>query len=68
MMHNQEFVLLPPEEVGKLLSNDDLNIPNEETIFHALVMWAKHDSANRKKYLVKLLAHVKLPLLTPQVS
>merc|ERR550532_3094861 len=35
VMRNQEFLLLPPEEVGKLLSSDFLNVPNEETIFHA---------------------------------
>ena len=68
VMRNQEFLLLPPDDVGKLLSSDDLNVPNEETIFHALVMWAKHDPPIRKKQLAKLLAHIKLPLMSPQVS
>lgn len=66
MVLNQEFVAMPPDELGNLLSNDDLNVSNEEVIFHALVMWAKQDTANRKKYLSKLLNCVKLPLLTPQ--
>ncbi|XP_074651030.1 kelch-like protein 5 isoform X2 [Tubulanus polymorphus] len=63
---NQEFQMLQAEEVGKLLSSDDLNVPNEETIFNALIAWANYDSANRKKNLSKLLAHVKLPLMSPQ--
>ena len=67
-MRNQEFLILPPDDVAKLLSSDDLNVPNEETIFHALVMWAKHDTANRRKHLAKLLAHIKLPLMAPQVN
>ena len=67
-MRNQEFLILPADDVAKLLSSDDLNVPNEETIFHALVMWAKHDTANRRKHLAKLLAHIKLPLMAPQVT
>jgi len=70
VIRNQEFLLLAPDDVGQLLSSDDLNVPNEETIFHALVLWAKHDSANpnRKKNLARLLGHIKLPLLPPQVG
>ena len=66
-MRNQEFLLLPPDDVGRLLSSDFLNVPNEETIYHALVLWAKHDQPNRSQHLAKLLAHIKLPLLPPQV-
>lgn len=66
VMHNQEFLILPAEEVCRLLASDDLNVPDEETIFQALVMWAKHDLSNRKKYLAKLLSHIKLPLMSPQ--
>lgn len=66
VMHNQEFLLLPADEVCRLLASDDLNVPDEETIFQALIMWAKHDLLNRKKYLSKLLAHIKLPLMSPQ--
>ena len=68
MIRNQEFLILPPEEVGKLLSSEDVNVPNEETVFHALVLWAQHDAAARKRHLAKLLAHIKLPLLPPQVG
>lgn len=68
MIHNQEFLALPPDEIANLLANDDLNVASEEIIFHALVMWAKHDVTGRKKHLAKLLNHIKLPLLTPQVK
>ena len=65
---NQEYVMLPADEVASLLSQEDLFVPNEETIFHALVMWAKHDISSRRPHLAKLLEHVKMPLMQPQVS
>ena len=60
--------MLPADDLVRLLASEDINVPNEETIFHSLVLWAKHDPSNRKKHLAKLLAHIKLPLLSPQVN
>ena len=68
VIHNQEFLILPSDEVSELLSSDDLNVPNEETIFEALIKWSKHDITNRRKVLAKLLSHIKLPLMAPQVN
>ncbi|XP_071567577.1 kelch-like protein 5 [Temnothorax nylanderi] len=62
---NQEFLLLSANEVAKLLESEDLNVPSEETIFHALVTWLEHDPENRSKDASKLLGLVKLPLLSP---
>ncbi|XP_059141234.1 kelch-like protein 5 isoform X1 [Physella acuta] len=66
VMQNQEFLMLPCDEVCKLLASDDLNVPNEETIFDAVLKWARHDLMMRKKSLALLLAHIKLPLMAPQ--
>ncbi|XP_063227513.1 kelch-like protein 5 [Bacillus rossius redtenbacheri] len=65
VIRNQEFLLLAADEVAKLLASDDLNVPNEEFIFHALVSWIKHDEGNRKKDVSRLLSLVRLPLLSP---
>ncbi|XP_024871275.1 kelch-like protein 5 isoform X2 [Temnothorax curvispinosus] len=62
---NQEFLLLSANEVAKLLESENLNVPSEETIFHALVTWLEHDPENRSKDASKLLGLVKLPLLSP---
>ncbi|XP_071637015.1 kelch-like protein 5 isoform X1 [Temnothorax longispinosus] len=62
---NEEFLLLSANEVSKLLESEDLNVPSEETIFHALVTWLEHDPENRSKDASKLLGLVKLPLLSP---
>lgn len=68
VMRNQEFLMLSVNEVAKLFESDDLNVPSEETIFHALMTWLDHDPIERKKDASRLLALVKLPLLSPAVS
>ncbi|XP_028656901.1 kelch-like protein 1 [Erpetoichthys calabaricus] len=67
VIRNQEFLLLSADEILKLLASDDVNVPDEETIFHALMMWVKHDLQKRCKDLSMLLAYIRLPLLPPQL-
>lgn len=68
VIKNQEFLLLPASEIAKLLSNDDINVPDEESIFKALMMWVKHDLQSRQRELGMLLSYIRLPLLSPQVG
>lgn len=63
----QEFLLLPVEEMQRLLTSDDINVPDEETVVTSLLTWVRHDAATRQRHLPQLLAHVRLPLLQPQV-
>ena len=66
VVKNQEFLLLSADDLGRLLLSDDINVPSEETIFDSLVTWASHD-LDRSQSLAKLLSHIRLPLLSPQV-
>ncbi|MBN3308216.1 kelch-like protein 1 [Amia ocellicauda] len=66
VIRNQEFLLLSADEILQLLASDDVNVPDEETIFHALMMWVKHDT-QRCKDLSMLLAYIRLPLLPAQL-
>ncbi|PIO40324.1 hypothetical protein AB205_0097920, partial [Aquarana catesbeiana] len=66
VIRNQEFLLLPASEIAKLLSSDDINVPDEETIFQALMQWVKYDIESRQKDLGMLLSYIRLPLLPPQ--
>ncbi|KAG5848059.1 hypothetical protein ANANG_G00094350 [Anguilla anguilla] len=66
VIRHQEFLLLPPGEIQKLLSSDDMNVPDEETVLAALLAWVQHDSTTRQQHLPQLLAHIRLPLLPPQ--
>ncbi|KAF3838495.1 hypothetical protein F7725_010263, partial [Dissostichus mawsoni] len=52
VIQNQEFLLLPTAEIVKLLSSDDINVPDEETIFQALMMWVRNDK--RPRYAARL--------------
>ncbi|XP_023407183.1 kelch-like protein 4 isoform X2 [Loxodonta africana] len=67
VIKNQEFLLLPANEISKLLCSDDINVPNEETIFDALMQWVGHDVQARQKDLAMLLSYIRLPLLSPQL-
>uniref|UniRef100_A0A8C4IWZ8 Kelch-like family member 5 n=1 Tax=Dicentrarchus labrax TaxID=13489 RepID=A0A8C4IWZ8_DICLA len=62
----QEFLLLPVEEMERLLTSDDVNVPDEETVVTSLLTWVSHDVATRERHLPSLLAHIRLPLLQPQ--
>lgn len=42
VIRNQEFLLLPADEVAKLLASDDLNVPSEELIFHVSIFFQPH--------------------------
>uniref|UniRef100_A0AAQ4QZ98 Kelch-like family member 5 n=1 Tax=Gasterosteus aculeatus aculeatus TaxID=481459 RepID=A0AAQ4QZ98_GASAC len=62
----QEFLLLPEEEMERLITSEDVNVPNEETMVTSLLTWVRHDAATRQRHLPSLLAHIRLPLLHPQ--
>uniref|UniRef100_A0A7N5ZZN5 BTB domain-containing protein n=1 Tax=Anabas testudineus TaxID=64144 RepID=A0A7N5ZZN5_ANATE len=62
----QEFLVLPVEEMERLLTSDDVNVPEEETVVTSLLTWVRHDAAARQHHLPSLLAHIRLPLLQPQ--
>ncbi|XP_001606539.1 kelch-like protein 5 [Nasonia vitripennis] len=65
VIKNQEFLLLSADDVATLLQSDDLNVSSEESVFDALLRWLEHDPKNRKQEASRLLAFVKLPLLSP---
>lgn len=60
--------MLPVEEMERLLTSDDVNVPDEETVVTSFLTWVGHDAATRERHLPSLLAHIRLPLLQPQVS
>lgn len=62
---NQEFYQLSAEQLANLLKSDDLNVPSEEDVFHALMAWVQHDVPTREKCIADLLSLIRLPLLTP---
>lgn len=65
---NQEFYQLSAEQLANLLKSDDLNVPTEKDVFHALMAWIQHDFDAREKHIPDLLGLIRLPLLPPTVS
>lgn len=64
VMSTEEFLLLPFQEVDVLISSGQLNVDKEEKVFQASIAWVKHEPPERKKYIFKLLKHVRLPLIS----
>lgn len=64
---NQEFFQLDSMQLSNLLKSDDLNVPNEQEVFHALMAWIQFEPESRKLYIPELLALIRLPLLQPSV-
>ncbi|XP_072320049.1 kelch-like protein 5 isoform X2 [Eucyclogobius newberryi] len=62
----QEFLLLPVDEMTRLFTSDDINVPDEETVVNSLLTWVRHDASSRQRHLPSLLALIRLPLLQPQ--
>ena len=65
MVHQDEFLTLSFEDVVLIVGRDDLYIPSEEQVFTSIIDWTLHDLDGRRDLLPRLLALVRLPLLSP---
>ncbi|XP_029347670.1 ring canal kelch homolog isoform X2 [Acyrthosiphon pisum] len=63
----EDFLSLSSEDLVKLISSNDLAVPFEEKVFECVMKWVKHDSEHRIDFLSKLMEHVRLPLLKPDI-
>lgn len=65
---NEEILDLEAHQLGKLLSSDDLNVSQEETILDVVLRWVRHsaltDGEVRSVHLPELLRKVRLPLIS----
>ena len=60
-----QLCLMYPEELTKVLQDDELNIKNEEVAVDAVRKWIEFDPSTRKVYLMDLMKSVRLGRLTP---
>lgn len=65
VVDSDEFVHLSPGTLESLLRQTELNVDNEAQVYEAVIKWVKHDLTFRRAFLAKLMAKVKLPLLSP---
>uniref|UniRef100_A0A3B4GSV7 Kelch-like protein 20 n=1 Tax=Pundamilia nyererei TaxID=303518 RepID=A0A3B4GSV7_9CICH len=60
----EEFLSLCVDKLTEILASDLLNVPKEETVFEAAMLWLNKCSS-RKQSFEKVLEHIRLPLISP---
>ncbi|XP_063060498.1 kelch repeat and BTB domain-containing protein 3 [Engraulis encrasicolus] len=62
-----DFLDMPASVLRTCLVADGLDVPDEQSVLRALLLWTKHDLEGRQGVLPELLAHVRLHQLPPAV-
>ena len=62
----EEFLMLPPSDLGDLLMNDEIVIPREEDLYELLLKWVEHNREERIKHFPALLQKIRLPQINPE--
>ncbi|XP_035657905.1 kelch-like protein 40a [Branchiostoma floridae] len=58
-----EFVNMPLSCLIDILSDDSLNVEEEETVYESVLTWVRHDLVTRGHHLGDLLKHVRLAIV-----
>ncbi|XP_056437894.1 kelch-like protein diablo isoform X3 [Gadus chalcogrammus] len=60
----EEFLSLCLDKLTQIIASDQLNVPQEEMVFEAAMLWLNKCSS-RKQSFDKVLEHIRLPLISP---
>ncbi|XP_026181603.1 kelch-like protein 20 isoform X3 [Mastacembelus armatus] len=60
----EEFLSLCVDKLTEILSSDHLNVPREEMVFNAALLWL-NKCPSRKQSFEKVLEHIRLPFISP---
>lgn len=61
-----DFRALDVYEVTSIISDNDLNVKDEEIVTETVFDWVHADIDNRKQHIKTLFEHLRLPLLQPE--
>ncbi|XP_065178345.1 kelch-like protein 18 [Sycon ciliatum] len=61
---SEEFLSCDVDAVTRLLDSEVVQVPSEERIYHALIMWIEADRAGRSKHVLDLLRCIRFPSLS----
>ncbi|CAF3473390.1 unnamed protein product [Rotaria socialis] len=64
---NKSFLKLSIEELIGFISNNDLNVRNEEILFSACIKWIDYDTEKRKSFIARLIRNLRLGLIPLQL-
>ncbi|KAM9304863.1 kelch-like protein 41 [Gastrophryne carolinensis] len=59
----EDFLQLAPHELIAVISSDSLNVEKEETVFEAVMKWAKTDKENKVKSLSEVFDCIRFRLM-----
>lgn len=59
-----EYKDLTFEELEKILTDDELNVKDEELVFEAIKIWIEVDVEGRKRHVSKLLNCIRFGLMS----
>ncbi|XP_022162185.1 kelch-like protein 2, partial [Myzus persicae] len=65
VVKGEDFQSVSSEDLVKLISCNNLEVPSEEKVFECVIKWVTHDLDQRRDFLAELMEHVRLPLLEP---
>lgn len=64
-MKGDEFLSIAQSQLIDLISSDDLECLREEQVYEAAIRWLDAARETREPEFYRVLAHVRLPLLSP---
>ncbi|XP_035678010.1 kelch repeat and BTB domain-containing protein 2-like [Branchiostoma floridae] len=62
--HTEEFYSLSANQLTEIISNDNLDVKEETTVWEAVVRWVQHSRKDRLHHLPSILPHIRFNLLT----
>ena len=62
----ERFLQLSYDEILKIVSNNELNVNEEKTVFEAMIAWVKADEENRKQHVCSLFEQIRLPFVSSE--
>ena len=63
LLSSPELMELSFEEISQIISDDDLNISQEEPVFELVKSWVEYDLENRRRFLKKLAKLVRFTFI-----
>lgn len=65
VINQEEFLEVDDACLLDLISHDQLDVDDEELVFHSVMNWARVDIDNRKQSLKELMSHVRFATIEP---
>lgn len=67
LVRTEDFLNIDVSLLCHIVGDNKLQTNSETEVFHAIRLWINHNPGKRESDFPRLLAHVRLPLLTPEV-